>query len=57
MKLKEDKVSDNPTFFASKGRVMISLSKDNCISELSQYAETPDCLLSFLENAKVSLAA
>ena len=57
MKLKEDKVSKTPSIFSKKGRVMLSLSKDNCISELSQYADTPDCLLLFLDNAKQSLAA
>jgi hypothetical protein len=57
MKLKEDKTSKNPSFFRTKGRVMLSLSKDNCISELSQYADTPDCLLSFLDNVKIKFAA
>jgi len=57
MKLKEDRVSKNPCFFASKGRVMLSLSKDNCISELSQYADTPDCLLLYLDNIKLNMVA
>ena len=57
IKLKEDKISKTPSFFGAKGRVMLSLSKDNCISELSQYADTPDCLLSFLDNVKRNLAA
>ena len=57
MKLKEDKGSKNPAVFSAKGRVTLNLSKDNCISELSQYADTPNCLALFLDNAKQSVAA
>jgi hypothetical protein len=57
MKLKEDRVSKLPSFFSSKGRVMLNLSKDNCISELSQYADTPICLLSFLDDIKLKKVA
>jgi len=50
MRLKEDRTSKIPNFFSSKGSVILGLSKDNCISELSQYADTPECLISFLES-------
>ena len=50
LKLKNDKTSKVPSFFSRKGNVPISLSRDNIISELSQYADTPDCLVRFLEN-------
>jgi hypothetical protein len=37
--------------FAEKGNVRLAkLSKDNVISELSQYADTPICLINFLKN-------
>lgn len=51
-KLKQDKTSRTPALFAVKGNVKLSLSKENIISELSQYADTPDCLNSFLDNYK-----
>jgi hypothetical protein len=49
-KLKEDATSRNPQFFIKKIAVKLSLSKDNIISELSQYAITPDCLHEFLKS-------
>lgn len=55
-KLKTDKTSENPSFFKTKGPVKLSLSKENFISDLSQYADTPDCLTKFLSNYKESLA-
>ena len=48
-KLKADRCSENPAFFSNRGNVKLGLSKENCISELSQYAETPPCLREFLE--------
>ncbi|MED5613330.1 DUF4435 domain-containing protein [Janthinobacterium sp. P210005] len=48
--LKSDRCSKNPKIFSKSGNVKISLSKENCISELSQYASTPGCLKSFLDN-------
>lgn len=37
--------------FAEKGNVKLAkLSKENVISELSQYADTPTCLINFLKN-------
>lgn len=49
-KLKTDRCCDSPKFFEKKGNVRLALSKENCISELSQYAETPSCLKLFLNN-------
>jgi len=49
LKLKNDRTSKVPVVFSEKGNVSISISKDNAISELSQYADTPTCLKSFLE--------
>ncbi len=46
--LKTDRTSDNPNIFSTRGNVRLQLSKDNIISELSQYAETPRCLVNFL---------
>ncbi|WP_232821394.1 DUF4435 domain-containing protein [Acidithiobacillus ferrivorans] len=48
--LRDDRNSENPQFFKTKGRVGLNLSKNNILSELSQYAETPQCLLDFLKN-------
>lgn len=61
--LKIDSQSDYPRFFKSKStKVKIILTKDNIISELSQYAHTPNCLRKFLSKmvsnglgAKISL--
>ena len=49
LKLKIDRNSKNPTFFSKKGKVCLNLSKDNIISELSQYADTPECLIDFIK--------
>lgn len=56
-KLREDRVSKTLSFFSCKGRVSLNLSKDNCISELSQYANVPDCLNQFIEKQVLRLAA
>lgn len=48
--LKEDSNSHSPAFFKSKRKIRLHLTKDNILSELSQYAETPPCLKQFLEN-------
>lgn len=55
--LKSDRVSDNPVFFSKKKPVKLNLSRENFISELSQYANTPDCLVSFLTNCRKALSA
>lgn len=48
LKLKSDRNSENPKFFSEKGKVYLSISPDNAISELSQYADIPDCLKAFI---------
>ena len=40
----------NYPYFTRKVKVVLSLSKRNIISDLSQYADTPDCLYSYLES-------
>lgn len=50
LKLKSDRTSKNPQFFSKKGSVSIGISKDNAISELSQYADTPCCLVNFIKS-------
>lgn len=40
--------------FTSKGKVKLNLTHGNCISELSQYADTPECLVSFLRRQSFS---
>lgn len=48
-KLKVDRCRKNSrTIFTNKGNVRLQISKGNCISELSQYADTPSCLSNFL---------
>lgn len=47
--LKTDRCrKENHLVFKEKGNVRLQLSKLNCISELSQYADTPKCLHEFL---------
>lgn len=43
--------------FKDKGNVRLQISKGNCISELSQYADTPSCLFEFLKNQQTSCHA
>jgi hypothetical protein len=40
----------NYPYFTRKVNVVLSLSKRNIISDLSQYADTPDCLDSYLKS-------
>lgn len=48
-KIKVDRCrKDSRKIFKNKGGVRLLLSKGNCISELSQYADTPLCLSRFL---------
>lgn len=50
MKFKEDRCKKGErVIFANRGNVKLQLTKGNCISELSQYADTPCCLKIFLE--------
>ena len=55
--LKNDRTCKQPQFFSKKGPVQLSLSKENIISELSQYAETPDCLTRFISSYRETIAA
>ena len=53
-KLKQDRCSRKERrIFKERGNVKLQLSKSNCISELSQYADTPECLREFLLNQPV----
>ncbi|MCG7546257.1 DUF4435 domain-containing protein [Pseudoalteromonas sp. MM17-2] len=56
-RLKQDLTSKEPQFFSNKGNVRLALSKENLISELSQYADTPECLREFIEKLNTQLAA
>lgn len=47
---KEDISKKSPLFFNKKIKVSLALSKDNFISEVSQYADTPECLMQFLDS-------
>ena len=50
--IKTDRQSANPTHFKQKKNVKLTLSKANILSELSQYAETPECLRMFLDRTR-----
>jgi len=52
LQLKKDRRSDVPSLFKQRGSVKLNLSRENFISELSQYADTPDCLMRFLRARK-----
>lgn len=53
-KLKADRCKKiNRRVFNDRGNVKLQISKGNCISELSQYAVTPKCLIDFLNRQKV----
>ncbi len=49
--LMQDARCEAPTIFTRKTKTKLCLSKDNLLSELSQYAITPNCLNEFLLNA------
>ncbi|MEG3896704.1 MULTISPECIES: DUF4435 domain-containing protein [unclassified Microcoleus] len=49
-KLMPEANQGNYPYFTRKFKVVLSLSKRNIISELSQYADTPDCLDSYLKS-------
>ncbi|ACB51365.1 hypothetical protein cce_2015 [Crocosphaera subtropica ATCC 51142] len=53
-KLKEEanKKKDQQIYFSKKLTVSLLLSNDNILSQLSQYADTPDCLVKYLEQFK-----
>lgn len=56
VKLREDISSTRPVVFDEKSKVRLTLSKDGIISELSQYADTPECLMCFLASYKTLLS-
>jgi hypothetical protein len=47
-KLAEDYRNLTPNYFPFRGTVRLTLSRENLISELSQYADTPNCLRDYL---------
>ncbi len=49
-KLKQDRCCKTPKYFTKRKRIRLNLSRSNIISELSQYAETPACLCSYLQS-------
>ena len=49
---------NNRVVFNTKGNVKLLLTKGNSVSELSQYAHTPSCLIEFLQKqSQIALAA
>lgn len=40
--------------FSKKMRVVLNLTKANCLSELSNYADTPECLVSFIKSIQAT---
>jgi len=56
--LRQDKgKKENREIFQCRSSVKLQLTKSNTISELSQYANTPNCLREFLQAQQNSLAA
>lgn len=53
--IKADRQSESPVHFKQKRNTKLNLSRVNILSELSQYAETPDCLRDFLDRVRHSL--
>lgn len=51
-KLKEAANTGNSIYFSRKINVSLNISKENIISNFSQYAETPNCLRNYLESFK-----
>ncbi|WP_417316403.1 DUF4435 domain-containing protein [Cycloclasticus pugetii] len=43
--------------FKNRGNVKLQLTKGNCISELSQYADTPECLKLYIESQASLISA
>ena len=50
VKIKDDCCSDTPRYLKNKLKVSLIISKINLISELSQSADTPECLVAFLQS-------
>ena len=51
-KLIDEANKGNPLYFTRKIKVVLSLTERNIISDLAQYADTPDCLYSYLESLR-----
>lgn len=49
LKLKEDRCSQQPRIFSHRATVHLNLSSANLVSELSQYADTPETLRQYVE--------
>lgn len=52
--MKADRQNANPMHFKQRRKTKLNLSRVNILSELSQYAETPECLREFLNRARYS---
>lgn len=52
--LKADRQCSSPRYFDQKQNVKLTLSRANILSELSQYADTPECLKTFLQRLRSS---
>lgn len=48
--LKNDRQNSSPKYFEQSQKVKLTLSGKNILSELSQYADTPECLKEFIGN-------
>jgi hypothetical protein len=54
-KLMSEANQGNYPYFTRKVKVVLSLTKRTIISDLSQYADTPECLYNYLESLRLSL--
>ncbi|AFZ56606.1 DUF4435 domain-containing protein [Anabaena cylindrica FACHB-243] len=54
-KLIEEANKGNPKYFTKKIKVTLNLRETTLISDLSQYADTPDCLVDYLESFRTSV--
>ncbi|QYX30501.1 DUF4435 domain-containing protein [Sphaerospermopsis torques-reginae] len=54
-KLIEEANKGNPKYFTKKIKVTLNLRETTLISDLSQYADTPDCLVGYLESFRTSV--
>ena len=52
--IKADRQRATPVYFRQKKNIKLKLSRVNILSELSQYAETPECLRDFLARVRRS---
>lgn len=50
----QDRNSRQPQYFSSRAKVSLTLHDGNLISQLSQYADTPPCLVEFLKKTMKS---